>query len=202
FPLFTSLPAEIQQRIFMEAMRKPGVDYVEIKRHDNVGTWTITMHPIGGSSDKSSYRKIRGLASVCPAAARAVKIGTEGKRRLPFSGLKSAGVDTRHDLVVVYLKSATHWLRPSMSSFGPWHPWSFSAYRESVLDVASARTKLRGIANVGLRYDVGGWTGCMRTDAPFRSLLNRDDHKVFPMCPEEVSGFLDLFPDLERVYLI
>jgi hypothetical protein len=200
FHLFTRLPTEIQQMIFMEAMRKPAVHFTEIKRFvHGEGKWTITMHPVNGSGDTSMYRKLRQLGSVCPAAARAVHFGTEDKHRLPFSarGLKSAGVDTRHDLVHVKLKTQLN----GLSSFGPWYPGSFGA-TDSRLDVAHARALLRGIANICLKLDLRRHTSCFDPTVPFRSLLRISEHKQFSMCPEELSGFLDLFPDLGTVYLL
>jgi len=199
FHLFTRLPTEIQQMIFMEAMRKPAVHFTEIKRfaHEE-GKWTITMHPVNGSADTSMYRKLQHLGSVCPAAAIAVHIGTEDKHRLPFStrGLKSAGVDTRHDLVVLKLKYERN---HGVSIFGPWYPASFGA-ANSRLDVAHARAVLRGITNICLRLDIWRHTSCFDPAVPFRSLLRISEHQQFSMCPEELSGFLDLFPDLGAVY--
>ncbi|KAK0749706.1 hypothetical protein B0T18DRAFT_296914, partial [Schizothecium vesticola] len=199
FHLFTRLPTEIQQMIFMEAMRKPAVHFTEIKRsvHEE-GKWTITMHPVSGQADKSLYRKLRLLGSVCPAAARAVHFGTEDKHRLPFStrGLKSAGVDTRHDLVVLKLK---YRVNQGFSIFGPWYPGSFGA-TDSRLDVAHARAMLRGITNICLKLGTWRQTSCFNPAVPFRSLLRINEHKQFSMCPEELSGFLDLFPDLGAAY--
>lgn len=199
FTLFTRLPMEIQQMIFMEAMRKPAVHFTEIKHHvHEPGKWTLSMHPVNGSGDTSMYRKLRRLGSVCPAAARAVHYGTQDKHRLPFSarGLKSAGVDTRHDLVHVMLRSSNI----GISNFGPWYPASFGA-SNSILDVARTRHMLRGISNISLKIDVDTLPyTCFSQAAPFRSLLRIQEHRLFCMCPEELSGFLDLFPDLRTVY--
>lgn len=199
FTFFTKLPTEIQQMIFMEAMRKPAVHFTEIKHcvHE-AGKWTLSMHPLNGSGDTSMYRKLRKLGSVCHAAARAVYYGTQDKHRLPFGprGLKSAGVDTRHDLVHITLRSSNI----GFSNFGPWYPASFGA-SNSALDVARTRDMLKGISNISLKFDM--YTdpfACFNSAIPFRSLLRIREHAHFCMCPEELSGFLDLFPDVKTVY--
>lgn len=199
FTLFTNLPTEIQQMIFMEAMRKPAVHFTEIKYFvHEVGKWTLSMHPVNGSGDTSMYRKLRKLGSVCPVAARAVYYGTQDKHRLPFGprGLKSAGVDIRHDLVHVMLRSSNI----GISNFGPWFPASFGA-SNNLLDVARTRDMLKGISNLSLKLDMYTLpVACFSSAIPFRSLLRIQEHANFCMCPEELSGFLDLFPDLKTVY--
>ncbi|KAL2163315.1 hypothetical protein VTH06DRAFT_5372 [Thermothelomyces fergusii] len=202
FDRFKEFPAEIQQQIFREAMDMPYFHVVEVDRVDNTvaGTWSLSVHPVSKSSDKSGHRFYEEMASVDPAAAEAMRYERRTRLgQLPFKRL-DAPVDYERDLIVLDFKRCKG---RTLGYFSPdnqiLNPTGCTFDADAV---AMLFEKVRNVAVV--------WNEkqplCHESDSNFRCADplsgNHKPHHGWPMCPEELFGLLNCFPELRQYYVL
>lgn len=183
-------PAEIQTMIFTEALNKPHVHFVfagrvEHKSHGRTLAWSLKFNAKPAATDQSGYRLVNELSKVSHIAARAVRMATIEKARLPFTEKTHVigNMDASTDLVCVEFEKARNWRNVRFAREHQFMPQIF--LRDGGI------AQLHGIRRVALVYD--GHSTVFRC-------LHR--HQVCRLCPDEALGFLDCFPDLEAVYVI
>ncbi|KAK1753000.1 hypothetical protein QBC47DRAFT_431267 [Echria macrotheca] len=217
FPIL-ALPMETQIMIWKEALRKPNIHFVNVKRKEDpqsripgdgpgerdIEFWRVSLHPVPKGNDHSGFRRMAELATICPAAATAIKLATSEKSRLSFPHLKWSGIDLQTDLTCFQFMTPT---RPPMphdpvQSFGHWSPsnYWFDAFR---LQRDRSAELLRGIRRVAVQWSEK-LPRCelARYDLVFHCIWCRGSHSNWRFCPLELAGFLDLFDQLEEFYII
>ncbi len=202
FPQFKKLPPEIQTQIFIEALGKPKIHIVMAKRvlDENEGTWTLSFAPVAKKQDTSGYRRLQELASVNRRAYAAMRMATARHNvRLPFAGLRSR-IDGVEDLVVIDLPQST--VHHPIGYFHPDH--QILALNGHTFDGRTVTAKFQGVHKVALKYSdqhhpvnsIWSSFGCVTAGEP------HDGHRGWYMCPDQVFGLLNLFPNLREIYLI
>jgi len=197
FHLFHLFPAEIQNLIWTEAIRKPGLHFVRVKRKEPRGAsrgWIFGLLAVSKGQDQSAYRATAELATACEGAQTAFRLATERRERVPISRVVSSDIDAVNDVVLFEF--------PRRVSLGIWNPINQIAIVTN-LDRDNMMERVRGIQNVAIRYDHNQ----PRTNEHATCLFScyNPAHRHDPIqtiCPEELAGFLGYFPDLKRVYIV
>ncbi|AEO59798.1 hypothetical protein MYCTH_96059 [Thermothelomyces thermophilus ATCC 42464] len=203
FRRFKEFPAEIQQQIFIEAMDLPYFHTVIVKRVDNrvTGTWSLSFYPDDPKSrDRSGHRLYEKMASVDPAAAAAMRYERQTRLgQLPFKKLR-APVDYERDLVVLDFRKCKGrtlgYLHPDNQILNP----TGSAFDANA--VAMQLEKIQKVAVVWndqqpLCHDSSNNFRCPDPSSPVH-----EPHRNWCMCPEELFGLLNCFPELRQFYLL
>ncbi|GAB1317771.1 DNA polymerase III subunit alpha [Madurella fahalii] len=194
FVHFPRLPSEIQHRIFTEAIRKPNIHIVLAKRvnYPTSREWRIGIYPVPKKQDKSGYRLLESLASVNDEASTAVRLATaKHEARLPFKALMNR-IDGAEDIVLIEFQ------RKSSNRCGYFHPDN-QIINRGPFDSAAAATQFRGFQKVGFTYNRPKLTLAERV---FRCTQQHAHQKWWQICPEELFGLLNCFPDLKEIYII
>jgi len=208
FSPFRRLPVELQTIIFTEALRKPQLHHVKLKKRpsENHREWTVGMYAAGGpQTDDSGHRLSTRIAEVNDVAAKAVQLATGrgSKHVLPLTRSRDgedANMDASTDLVFFQLANDHNW---------PVNPWHASSQIFHVrLDRTDVISVFSGIRKVALTYNPTV-ISCSNAqyDYAFKCRGHSDNfdggnHGHWTMCPQELVGFLDCFPHLEAVYLV
>ncbi|KAK3995283.1 hypothetical protein QBC44DRAFT_234573 [Cladorrhinum sp. PSN332] len=205
--LFMKLPAELRQEVFIQALRKPNIHHVLVKRQEDPadGTWRPTFYPFPGN-DGSGYRLTGSIKSVCPDSETAVNLGNSKPMGMPFASkrLHEAKMDVEHDLICFDFKrnwkdgGFRNWnLDHQHMSRGPLDRMSMITGRSEVLGHAKriAVTYKTGHAFCSTFAPVPFPCHCLRYEFRYA-------HRHLRICPAEFAGFLDCFPALEEVYII
>lgn len=197
FRLFQWFPVEVQNLIWTEAIRKPGLHFVRVRRGEGRGTprkWIFGLRTLTKSSDPSAYRATAELATVCEGAKTALRLATEKRERVPVSRVVSSDIDAVNDVVLFEF--------PRRGNFGTWNPMNQIALATN-LDRDKMQEKVRGIRNVAIRYDRDSPRTSHHGDCLFSCYSPAHRHAAEQtICPEELAGFLSYFPDLKRVYIV
>ncbi len=204
FPQFKRLPLEIQMKIFTEALNKPNLHIVTAKRVNPVPgqAWSFEFRPVAKSRDSSGYRRLQELAQVNRTAYAAMRLATaRHNARLPFRGLKNR-IDGAEDLV--FLDIAQHERYFAQGYFHPDH--QILNPPGAPFDEATLAAKFGGIEKVALKYS-DKHTVCNAYSATFRCVAPYGNHlrharTEWKMCPDELCGFLNTFPNLREIYLV
>ncbi|KAK3376944.1 hypothetical protein B0T24DRAFT_523830 [Lasiosphaeria ovina] len=194
-PVFRSMPAEIQQRIFTEALRKPQVHFVKASRRDSTttNTWSLLFRPFPRRTDPSGFRVLESLAVTSANAAAAVRLATLDYAWLPFAGLL-ARFDASTDVVCIEFDRTQHGFRFEFFNRRNWLVGDPFAGGHLADDFPSLR-------RVAFTYNYRG-DDCMSGRNVFRCLSEMGRHRRLKICPEELVGLIDCLPSLEEVYII
>jgi hypothetical protein len=191
FP-FLRLPPELQLAVFIEAVPKPGVHWVNMKAvfHDNGTRWSFKFVPIVKYLDDSLYRYSSEMATTCPLAARAISCISGGDPALQV-GIRRQPIDVHNDLVCVKVSNSIHsgifWHQDSQSN--PRYPTSPTIRYDAVTDT------LKGYEKLGLFCQTDFVYG-----TPFQCSNCMPSH--YNVCPKEISGWIDCCPDIKEFYLV
>ena len=216
FPMYEKLPAELQTMIWTEALRTPCVEYGRLERVDQFGsqTWTVKLQR---QPAKNAARSSSGLAGevsrLTAAGAVAVRLalgvprvpggggGGDNAVRVPFPagrrGTPGRFVNGGRDLMV--FEFATRGVQAGRT--GPWNAVNQVAGVFPPLDRAGFDAMFRDVRNVGVWIDRRMPLATTRT-ATFRCRTFHGAHANTPVCPEELVGFVDSFPDVEALYFV
>ncbi|KAK4217530.1 hypothetical protein QBC37DRAFT_369955 [Rhypophila decipiens] len=205
FEYFSYLPPEIQSKIFTEALCKPHVHFMKaasVEEMKTPDTWRVKFNKLK-APDPSGFQIFNTISHVSQNAARAVRLATDEKGRMPFTKRtqSNGNMDNSTDVVCVEFGMGKNnwrhynWARQTQVLF----PARF--------DRDTPATDNLGIRRVAIVFNQGTARPNKQTPnltAVFRCLGL--DHarggSVCKLCPTEVMGFLDIFPDLEAFYLI
>ncbi|KAM7194359.1 hypothetical protein V8F33_007247 [Rhypophila sp. PSN 637] len=207
FEYFSYLPPEIQSKIFTEALCKPQVHFMKasgIEKKKTPDTWSVKFNkkPVPKHSDPSGFQVFTDISHVSQIAARSVRLATIEKARMPFTKKTqiNGNMDNSTDLVCVEFGEGKNnwrhynWARQTQVLF----PQKFDR------DTPAADNL--GIRRVAIVFNQGTGRPSKATPdltAVFRCLDgNHGGASACKVCPVEVMGFLDIFPDLEAFYLI
>ena len=206
FPQFGSLPLEIQMKIFTEALDKPNLHIVTTSRESALDgrAWGLIFRPVAKSKDGSGYRRLQDLAQVNRTAYNAMRLATARHNvRLPFRGLNNR-VDGAEDLVFLDIP------QPQSENYtfqGFFHP-DHQILNQPVapFNEANLAAKFQGIQKVALKYDARH-VRCDYAYSTFRCAANHAHHvhhiaSHWRMCPDELCGLLNCFPNLREIYLV
>jgi hypothetical protein len=208
FPKFMSLPAEIQQKIFLDAVNEPSIHVVKAHRKEQEGQqkWSLSFTPVVKSQDKSGYRLVKDIRAVNQAAQEAIRVfeqvvEREGDLfRLPFKALR-AHVDAANDLVLIDI--------PGRKKFGTFHPdYQFLNPTFSTFDDVHVAATFPTVQKVAINWRDRDDASHMFnvnfrcTEDPTLQGSSHATHFCWRMCPEEVCGLLNCFPKLREFYLI
>lgn len=207
FPLFSTLPAEIQSKIFTEALCKPQAHWMRAEDYNisHVHRWGLRFTKRNGGEDLSGFVLSRKIYQVSPVAANAVRLATAEKARLPFqmtSRTRIMGnIDASTDLVCVeFGKGRTSWR---------YNNWSrqTQVFLPRRFDRKASVDQNGGIRRLAIVYNQGVTKNTPDLLRVFKCYTHLDrpqngNHPPCNVCPTEVVGFLDTFPDLEAVYII
>ncbi|KAM7191724.1 hypothetical protein V8F20_009201 [Naviculisporaceae sp. PSN 640] len=202
FRFFTALPFEIQSKIFTEALCKPHVHWMRAEdySHSNPNYWGLRYHR--RYNDTSGYMLIRQLSHTSSVAANAVRLATAEKMRLPFNLTKQSKIlgnmDASTDLVCVeFGKGRTNW------RYNNWARRT-QVYLPKRFHRETSIAQHGGIRRVAIVYNQGYTKTVADLHHVFKCCSPHPEGYAKPcnVCPAEVVGFLDTFPDLEAVYVI
>ena len=210
FPRFKQLPAEIQSKILLESIGDdPKFHVLQVARVQDTttGTWSLAFYPVAKGLDESGYRMYDRLASVDATAADAVRHEAARRKhnqasqyaRLPFKRL-DAHIDAEKDLVVL------DFAKYDRQAFGYFHPENqiLNATGNKFDGDAVAR-QFESIQKVGIKWS-GQHHPCQDFRGNFRCSnpvgIWHDNHEEWFMCPEEVCGLLNCFPNLREFHVI
>ena len=205
FPQFGRLPLEIQMKIFTEALNKPNVQIVPARRETPIQgqPWSLWFRPVAKSRDTSGYRRLQDLARVNRTAYAAVRLATARHNvRLPFRTLNGR-IDGAEDLV--FLEFAQTTVNFYQGYFHPDH--QILNPPGAYFDEANMAAKFQGIQKVALKYS-DNHAACGAHSATFRCTVAHHGHHIrhimggWKMCPDELCGFLNRFPNLREIHLI
>jgi hypothetical protein len=208
FPKFMSLPAELQQKIFVDAVNEPSLHVIKAHRKEEEGQqkWCLSFNPVAKSQDNSGYRLVNDIRVVSLAAKEAIRVFEQIVERdgdlfrLPFKAL-NVHIDAANDLVLIDI--------PGRKRFGTFHPdYQFLNPTFSTFDDADLAGTFPTVQKVALNWrdrDIA----CHAFSVNFRctedpTLLGSSHatHFNWKLCPEEVCGLLNCFPKLREFYLI
>ncbi|KAK4197406.1 hypothetical protein QBC40DRAFT_181208 [Triangularia verruculosa] len=232
FPLFRHFATEIQQEIFTQAIRKPGIHYMAVKKKVVLGytlpdgrataaTWKLIYAPRSTTKDGSSHRLSEKISKVNRKAQQAVELANQNKGQLPFSRAWSL-IDVKDDLVVFdfaigatrHVHSDFRYFHIDNQIFAPFFDAaaSYPLGKTKVIEAASGETKqiaFKGLADVkkiGLFYKQSTDRICRKSNTVFQCCIHTTisvgAHKNWIMCPEEVAGFIDSLPSIEQLYFL
>lgn len=201
---FQTFPLEIQMAIFKEALQKPAVHFLFVERQRRIPsqTWEVKISPVPKGSDTSGYRYLQELSTVCASAHAAVNWATIESSSIKFSLLPNR-VDAATDLFV--MRFQRH--RGVSQRFAHLQDCFWNPMHEIIpprLNRTAARDKFRDMRKVGVtwRYHHTGSSG-RQGIVPFKCLrVGHGTHNLFKICPVELAGFFDCFPDLETFYIV
>lgn len=191
--VFRRYPYEIKTMIFTEALSKPHVHFMlaslvelEERREDGRRLWSTKFNALPTKKDASGFRLTNEISEVSELAAKAMEVATIEKVRMPF---------TRQTRVVGTLDASTDVVCVEFGKLRDWRNVRFAREHQflpQVFQRDKTIAQLRGIHRVGITYD--------GRPSVFRCLHGR--HLSCQLCPDELLGWLDCFPDLESVYII
>lgn len=201
FPQFSKLPPEIQGQIFTEAIDKPNIHIIGVKREIAVGTWRFKFGPVPKNSDPSGYRRLQDLSIVNRRAYATMRLATEKHNfRLPFRGLNNR-IDGVEDLVVFNIpQSRTHiagYFHPDHQILNP---------GATNFDYNGLAEKVAGIQKVAIKHcdhhEICNLIWCIFRCAHPDGPHTRHINQRWRMCPDELFGLLNCFPSLREFYII
>lgn len=191
------LPVEIQHKIFTEALCKPHVHFMVAKPRRVPGTysWVLAYTKADESPAKrgrSGYRLVDEIRTVSLLAARAARLGTTEKARLPFP-VATANFDAATDIVCFEFEGKPdNWRNYVWARESQFLPITF--------DRETTAAQLGAIKKVAITFNQGV-NRVNRHPEPFFRCVNHGNDNCQP-CPDELVGFLDCFPNLEAFYII
>jgi len=199
---FQTFPLEIQMAIFKEAIQKPSVHFLFVERRVRGQIWEVKITPVPKGSDTSGYRYLQELSTVCASAHAAVKWATIESRSIKFSLLPNK-VDAATDLFVMRFQRHRN-VSPRYAYLQDCFWNSMHEIIPPRLNRTAAREKFRNMRKVGVTWRYHHTGSCAREGTvPFKCLrVGHDTHKQFKICPVELAGFFDCFPELETFYII
>lgn len=213
FPQFTRLPREIQHKIFTEAICKPNIHFVIARRKDVAATakWHLALFPVPKGKDTSGYRLLEPLASVNAVASSAVHLATakvvvqpEAEHgedsgqvqwvvdKVPFKVLGNR-IDGREDLVCFQFQ------RTNGKLFGYFHP-HHQIINLSSFDPDAQAEQVKALHKVAISSQAID-PYCRNDRSVFRC-VGHPNHGDWTICPQQLCGFLDSFPNLREVYIV
>ncbi|KAK0712809.1 hypothetical protein B0T26DRAFT_620658, partial [Lasiosphaeria miniovina] len=192
---FRSMPAEIQQRIFTEALRKPQVHFIKALRRDSIttNTWSLLFRSFPRRTDPSGFRLLESLAVTSANAAAAMRLATPDRAWLPFPNLP-ARYSPSADVVCIEFDRTQHGFRFEFFNRCNWLVGDPFAGDHMANNFPSLR-------RVAFTYNYRG-ADCMSGRNAFRCLSEMGRHRRLKICPEELVGLIDCLPSLEEVYII
>jgi hypothetical protein len=201
FPQFARLPVELQIMIFQQALRRPSVHVVMVKRHkkENETKWSLDFFPMPKKNDPSGFRLAHTLTQVNAVAADAVRLAMAafGSAVLPFRNLVGIA-DGAEDLLVLEF---TH---HKYCSYGYFHQVTqfANARGPGEFDESRVAAQVKYFQKVAITYSSRHDTA-MSLRSVFRcSLTNDDRHVNLRACPVEIFGLLNCFQSLKEFYII
>ncbi|KAK4172960.1 hypothetical protein QBC36DRAFT_195767 [Triangularia setosa] len=230
FPQFSRFPVEIQQEIFTQALRKPSIHYIVVKRAVVPGytnddgnwidsTWHLVFYPRAKSRDPSGSRMNKKIAAVNRVAQQAVELAMKKPGELPFAK-KWNPIDVNNDLVVFdFIPGATkneesnfryfhvdnQFLAPYFDPAASYPEGKSKIVRDNTI-VSSNPSGLADIKRVGLIYKQNGDRACSNRNTVFQCCIHVEGsirpHSDWIMCPDEVAGFIDSVPSIEELYFL
>ena len=195
FPQFRNLPPEIQGQIFTEAIDKPNIHIIGVKREILPEMWRFKFAPVPKMSDPSGYRRLQDLATVNRRAYATMRLATEKHNvRLPFRGLNNR-IDGGEDLVVFNIPQT----RTNISGY--FHPdHQILNPGGATFDYNGLAEKVEGIQKVAIKHsdhhELCNQPWCIFRCAHPDGAHARHVGRRWKMCPDELFGLLNSFPTL------
>lgn len=207
---FTCFPAEIQQGIWIEAIKGPSCHHFNLRKAGGASPqdrWVVHVHEKPKNNDASAYRHWKSLFQVRDRAFLAafhyhnsksniqpITLRRTIKKRPTY--MTSAAIDVSEDLVILYL------------DHGPKKPATFTwfehmdPHRRNTMDIRYIQMRLEPFRKVAIHYKDGFPNACRK--GPFScycpdTALNCGQYKA---CPRELACFLDCFKNLEAFYFV
>ncbi|KAK4159451.1 hypothetical protein QBC43DRAFT_361989 [Cladorrhinum sp. PSN259] len=208
--LFMSLPAELRQEIFFQALRKPNIHHLVVKRGKNPdGTWYPYYDPKKGDR-YSGYRFSGKLKLVSADANLIARVNNTKPMAIPsYSTASDALMDVGNDLIS--FEFATGW---DTGMFGGWGLGSSPLLsrglnREDM--IKGPNDTLAHVKRIAIHFRHDREEVQTFKPMPFpcnchrrwvQAVNSKHSHAHWRFCTIECAGFLDCFPSLEEVYFI
>lgn len=207
-------PAEIQQKVWVEAMQKPACHTFKVlqsKDDDGSGRWTVHLRSLPERSDPSAYRRWKSLLH-CKAKDNTLhkdkielkNIGFQTGFRLAMVNFQrillktlqgyqlAAAIDVETDLVILEFERG---------KTAPQFTWFEHSTTHMGLNIV--RHRMRHFKRVAIHYKAGHASadkhGPFQCYCPPPIPLNCHKYKI---CCSELACFLDCFENLEEFYFV
>ncbi|KAK4227317.1 hypothetical protein QBC38DRAFT_391389 [Podospora fimiseda] len=201
-----NLPPEIRQQVFTQALRKPNIQHIFVKRQvDQLGNWWPTFHPISGK-DGSGYRFVDPIGSVSDDGAVAARLVHSRPMGMPFATKKlhQAKMDTDNDLIC--FEFSRSWITGAFRNWNLELQLMSRGTLNSGSMISGRNEVFRYTKRIGVSWRRSHATCESVSAVPFPCHCldpqTRRDHEFLKICPTEFAGFLDCFPALEEVYIL
>ena len=206
---FNKMPAELQGMVAIEALRRPGVNWVRVARDTDSGRWLARLQPLPANRDDSSFRLFGRLTR---------DVGSGVIRRAILAASKDNQTDVK--LQVRQTDRQKKGIRFSMDmdtelvflDFGRGQGGPEAHFRWYEASDPS-RANIQRLGNVFSPFKKAAveyrnsWTSCVgwKASTPFQCWCadpHRTYHKKFKLCPQEVFNMLECFQNLEDFYVV
>jgi len=190
-----------------EAISKPGIQWANAKivwKDQARTSWTFSFIPVPKARDDSTCRGTSDFASICDAAAEAVRSVYRQRPELQVGSWKHP-MDSQKDLVCLEIPGVFGApLDPLYTTPAPeqgiyWHPRS-QTHLSREINYGSTQNTMGGFEKVGL--------SCRDAPAlafaPFlcHSIPSHQTNDGGAICERELAGFIDCCPDIKDFFLV
>ncbi|KAK3317759.1 hypothetical protein B0T19DRAFT_488935 [Cercophora scortea] len=196
---YSSLPKELKDMTWTEALRKPQVHYIRTRPTVRTGgqTWQLNFYARPKERDLSGFRIIQNLLAACaPQTRKVIDLATVDKVALPFqrTSRTNGHMDGSTDLLVVEFETVP----VGGVSYGHFHHRNQAT--NPFFDHEQLARDCAGVRRVALPFPRSN-----TARQGFHCHWHQEtspEHEDWRVCPEELVGFLDSFDSLECVYIL
>ena len=210
FDLFDTLPLELQGMVAVEALRRPGVNYIKVTQGmDESGLWMAWLRPFPSKSDASSYLLADRLYNdVGIVFKKAIRAATKDQKS--FLTLHVGNITRTHVGITFKMNSDTELifldfgrgLSPDTNPQIRWYQYD----DPSRGNLGALRHTFAPLQKVAVEYRLS-WKSCVgwKVTTPFQCWCadpERHHHQIFKMCPRELVFVFNSFPNLKEFFFV
>jgi len=206
--VFGKLPVELQGMIAVEALRRPGINYITVIRDASRSRrWFARLQALPKKFDTSSFRLFDKLTRELdlPVMQKAIIAATKDQEHIVIN----EGTKTREKALVFAMDMDTElvlldFARGKSSGRIPFRWYEYDDQTRARL--STLKSTFRPFRKVAVEYR-NSWKSCVgwKVSTPFQCWCpqpERDDHQSFKLCPRELANMLCCFENLEEFFLV